>query len=38
MNPGADPALARLAERLLEKDRSRRLATADEVSRELRDV
>ena len=38
VNPGADPALARLAERLLEKDRSRRLATADEVSRELRDV
>ncbi len=38
VNPGADPGLARLAERLLEKDRSRRPATAEEVSRELRDV
>ena len=38
VNPGADPALARLAERLLEKDPRLRPATADAVSRVLRDV
>jgi serine/threonine protein kinase len=38
VNPGADPALARLAERLLEKDPGLRPATAEAVSRVLRDV
>ncbi|WP_242359836.1 serine/threonine-protein kinase [Anaeromyxobacter sp. SG17] len=36
VNPGADPRLARLAERLLEKDPGRRPPTAAEVARELR--
>ncbi len=36
VNPGADPRLARLAERLLEKDPGRRPPAADEVARELR--
>lgn len=38
VNPGADVALSRLAERLLQKDPRHRPATAAEVSRVLRDV
>jgi serine/threonine protein kinase len=38
VNPGADPVLSRLAERLLQKDPARRPPTAEEVARVLRDV